>query len=68
MSRVSGEPPTCAPERAYQERLTRDNSKVSGNGMLTLTATDVSFDGKIGENLVVSLGDFVGAHDEPARD
>jgi hypothetical protein len=62
-----GEPPLRGPQPAYYQRLTGAYSKVSSNGELTLTATHVIFDSKIGKDVTVALADVHEVRDQKIR-
>jgi hypothetical protein len=55
------------PEPAYYQRLAGAYSQVSSNGTLTLTATHLIFDARIGVDVSVSLEDVDEVRDQQIR-
>lgn len=61
------EPPLRGPDRAYFQRLSGDYSKVASTGTLTLTASELAFDSRIGRDVTVALADIVDVRAQKIR-
>jgi hypothetical protein len=60
-------PPIRGPERAYYQRLTGEYSKVSSNGTLTLTTSELAFRSRIGRDVTVPVRDITDVRAQKIR-